>query len=1238
MKKFYAFAASVAMSAMSLMAQAQSYTVLEDMTSKIVNADFKADAPVTSTVCTYDYDMEGNATTLYGQQAVTGWVAAAQSDNTLVSTGRTDAEARKDGLNARAGGIFAFYDESKGGDVAFGLGSSTTYPPTILDDHKGPALGMVAVWSSDIKYSQEITLPAGAYAFVVSTCNTLGGDPITNYNGFVAEDGTQYLSKTTTYEPNETLWQDDVTMFILDKETKGTINIGYKAGNFGSAKAPHLFIEGVKLYRIDPAPLIKEKVDARKEALLELIEAGLEVGADTDAAQRVYDNDNATMDEVNEAIDNQIKINKAAVTDLSDFFITNPHFTMDDAVEGGITTYDYDRSKNSVEYYGMQPVKGWNANRPAASLADNPVDKNTGVNNGQASGVYEIGSGAFLGGTAYTVPGEMSDGSKEGKVLGFVACWSSVAQYTQHVTIPAGEYTLTISYYNINGTLPIKKNLMGFVADDGTEYLSDKTSFEIGAWKKMTVKFTLDEGTSGNFSLGYAADNKGSGEMPKFFIDGISLNYVGEADFDPSIFALKATVEEGNTLLESDFYDKLKEEFESVVSAGDALVKSQSADADKNKQAADAINAMIDVINANIRAYETLSTFADETLADAMEKYADVPALYDRLVELNDEITMEVLQEYTWSTEQINATIDSLDVMIKEEVEKLWKATAAAGTELDKDLDITILLDGLSYTYSTTAQQGTNVPDKEWAYGDATNFKTQFATAEVWNQSPFKVVRTLENMPAGTYTVTTRGFYRTAENSINYENYQADQTDYAFVFAGHNRTGLANQAQLAAPTNEMFGTEVSGVYMPNSQADAEKAFKSEEYAGIVEKSVKTVLTKDGNLDLGVCAKKMEGNSWVVWYSFQVAYNAIDESVMEEELECFKDEVLDYIDSNEDYLTTPVMNAALKATDGNDLAAIAEAYDNLQENFAAVAALQKAGEDLMGVEAYYETASVSIQKAYDAFFEKLDSFEKLTTEQVNALIQDAKDIMDVIRIPGESEKASDDNPVDMTQVIVNPDFEQNAAKEQAKGWTLVKGEGASGNYQIQTGFEGVSMEFWSNTTGEGTKFNFYQRLAKLPAGTYEITADMANSLNGQQPGEGTGAIYLYAAAATGDNLRYASSEPVSVQSESLNGDDKVWKNYSVTITIEEGQDLVIGAMNVDVLSARWAMVDNFKLTYYGKASSKSDSPADPVIIEDVETVASAASIYSVSGTRVSALSKGVNIVKMTDGTVKKVLVK
>lgn len=204
-----------------------------------------------------------------------------------------------------------------------------------------------------------------------------------------------------------------------------------------------------------------------------------------------------------------------AASDLSTRFLTNPHFAEDEVVVGGICTYDYDCEKNGVAAtnFGMLPCKGWEL-------------KNAG--NGRAAGVFKAGSGAFLGKPDFKVPGKARAGADSKNMLGVVTCWSMSVQYAQACTLPAGQYTLTIPVYNVGGDVAITKNLIGFVADDGTEYLCVTTNYPVDEWKTEEVVFNLDEETSGYFSIGYSSPNSGSAVCPHLFTDGFSIDYSGD--------------------------------------------------------------------------------------------------------------------------------------------------------------------------------------------------------------------------------------------------------------------------------------------------------------------------------------------------------------------------------------------------------------------------------------------------------------------------------------------------------------------------------------------------------------------------------------------------------------------------------------------------------------------------------------------------------------------------------------
>ena len=1215
--------------------------IISDVTSKVQNADFSADESVTATIRTYDYDMpdqlgQGNGgTDLFGQQPVTGWTAANPSDNIYM-----ERDARTDGANARAAGIFTLLKDGEYGDeIGIGLGGTYYAPYEAEGVTSGKVLGMVAVWGADVRYTQPVTLPAGDYMMVITLQNTAGGEAFLNSNnGFVFEDGSATYSTKMSFAVGE--WETDTIFFRLTAGSAGALSLGYKSGNYGSAGAEHIFIDNVKLYNIETNVIDQKAVDEAKEKLLEVIKVGEDREADTSAAQDVYDNPNATLEEVLAAIEAQKELNEQAITDLSAFFIKNAHFSLDDPIEDGITTYDYDMpdpkgaNGKAVTHYSMQPVTGWTA----SSLSDNTLQEGRGDAdpNGRASGVLAIGGDAFLGGGAFKAPPAMSDGTTEGKLLGFLSVWSKMSQYTQRVSLPAGRYTLTFSYYNVGGNGAVSKNLMGFVADDGTEYLGTTTTFTANKWLQESIKFEIYEPTAGYFTMGYTAANAGSGSMPHLFVDGVSLNYVGTG-INASLFALSAAIATGEEALEKEFYTELRDQLEEAVGTAQELLDNVSDDDEANTAAADAISNLISDVNANIAAYEKLERFYETDLSVAVEKYdaENYPELNETLTAMQDEVA-DAKNDFTWTTAQIEEYIAAFAPAIKAEVQKLFDAAVASGEKLNVDLDISILFDQMAYTYSTSAVSGTNVPDKEWKYGNAGNFKTQYGTAEVWNQSPFEVSRTLANMPAGKYTITTKAFYRTADNETNYASY--DETNpTAFVFAGNVKTPLANVVEIANRDGADFEgwTAISDgeVYVPNSQKAAYDLFNNDQYENL-EKSVATALVEDGDLKFGVKADQMEGNCWVVWYTFSLAYNALDNDAVNDELQGLIDQATAVLNGEEPILVVKAdtdLNDAItkgeEARDGDSLdekkaamEALKDAIDYTAEGRTLLAELTTQFTFFSDLEMAYPDI-VSADETLQSCFEQAEG-EFATNEDVQNLTNAFPAAWFSYVLGQDMTSASESNPVDVTGLLINANFDSGNASYWdciAAVDTLEDGSedrvGQNQGYQnnvVYTNEDGdieinQFIEAW-RPNGEFLHDGIVANMLAdvLPEGYYRLSAD-AFSHNQKEVGEeGIVGVYLFA---TNDTDTFTT--PVATGSSSP-------EHFSLDF-YSDGQSIFTVGLYVQNTNASWIVGDNFMLEFVGHEPTSS--------VEGVEVAANngRSVIYNLAGQRVSKAVRGLYIV-------------
>lgn len=737
-----------------------------------------------------------------------------------------------------------------------------------------------------------------------------------------------------------------------------------------------------------------------------------------------------------------------------------------------------------------------------------------------------------------------------------------------------------------------------------------------------------------------------------------SLKYYGNEDVEANALLL---------IKGDDVYEKYEdgEAYQGLIDAYNAAVDAYDAAA-----TADEINAAVANIkeakaelDENIQAYKNLNAKIEEWDALVGKNNDLVGAEWDDFTDfmMGEEIegypTPAIPEiEYSLTTEEIQKYI--------EDVEALYSAAVAA-----------CIRPGADCTHMLTNPGFTDPNGKGWTVGGNCNNKALtggfiptaahpnagFPVAESWH-STFDIYQEVSGVQDGIYSLSLNGFCR-LDDGVDSEvpafiymnefatrlmNIQEDKISKDEAIDGFNcylttasdgpwsTNPIFEGAKSQSPANNTDSDSGDGYYWPNGMEGASVAFSAGRYEAKVYG-----LVEGGKMRIGI-RNLTSTHVWALWSNFKLTYEGKSEEALNSILPLYVEKLATYVDENN--LTTPVIEEANKAiAAGDDAADVDEKYDAL---IAINKALNDAMENAAALKDYDASYTALVDAAnsssntaaVDEYNEKIDSFssvEELETAAIRDMIADMDVLAARLAIPSV-EGASDDNAIDMTSVIKNPDFQENAAQEQANGWTLVKGETAQGNYQVQNDFDGVGMEFWSNTQGEGTQYDFYQVIKYLPAGTYVLTVDASNSLNGQEAGVGEGAAYIYAGAGTDGNFRTVLSDPIAIQEEGCNDN---YNNYEVVINLKEGEDLIIGSKNIGQLSARWVMVDNFKLSYLGTESTREEStPEDATAIMSVAPIASPAAIYSLSGTRMNTLQKGLNIVRTADGSVKKIMVK
>lgn len=555
-----------------------------------------------------------------------------------------------------------------------------------------------------------------------------------------------------------------------------------------------------------------------------------------------------------------------------------------------------------------------------------------------------------------------------------------------------------------------------------------------------------------------------------------------------------------------------------------------------------------------------------------------------------------------------------------------------------------------------------------------------FPVAESWH-SIFDFQQTVNNVPDGIYSISLNGFCRLddgVDTSVPAEIYmnefatplqniaddgispdEAQDGFNCFLTQGswkNNPIFAENSTEKPAGWDLLDQTTVNenGYYTPNGMAGASIAFSAGRY------EAKTYgLVEGGVMKIGVRNYKST-HVWALWSNFKLTYEGKTVEAIRAVLSSNIEKMNVYLENNADNLNTKaqgdLQDAITSATDagkGTNADAMWEAlkaanasFAEVQESAVAYTALLAALDELDGVAGdYYENASAEAQAEYDEV--KNIEPSEMTAEELKALIERVKTVASKLKIPNTS-GVSDDNPIDMTSLIVNSTFD------------------TIGDF---TGWEGDSFGAGGTTSNCAERYNMnyntYQDLLGLPAGTYKLTVagfyrrgSIANDYKLSLDPEADQQLYAYLYAQSED-LEYkapimplmggampGSEAPGGVDVGENSGlsvpnsmaDFTAWKEAGYYLPTEKYNTVIfkvgesgkarIGVKKEEKIDPDWSIFDDFTLTYYG-ADSKLETGIEAA---DVETEGTPI-ITTLSGVRVKSLVKGINIVKIGNKTIK-----
>ncbi|MBQ0103255.1 MAG: dockerin type I repeat-containing protein, partial [Prevotellaceae bacterium] len=626
--------------------------------------------------------------------------------------------------------------------------------------------------------------------------------------------------------------------------------------------------------------------------------------------------------------------------------------------------------------------------------------------------------------------------------------------------------------------------------------------------------------------------------------------------------------------------------------------------------------AALDTITANYNAYEEYRKVVDE-VAEALgteELYGDAA---DELTDYLLTYEEEILEAGLMSTEEILAEAQR----IRDLIAKARKESVKEGG------DVTSLIVNNNFDNKLTGwSHDPKYADGSWGgLCDAAldNFNP---CVERWNDN-FDFYQDIV-VPTGVYELKAQGFNRPNDNTVtSFTDYMNNPDDNsaicAYIYANDKQAkiksiGAHHYTENLASNCSSTEWEGSTVYIPNGMTSASAAFSLGDY----DNSVYGLVTGD-SLRIGI--RSIDGTEtgrWTLWDNFRLTYwgkNAdkltelLSELIEENEALLAEEKPMSEADKQALQNTIDDAYSAITVGDGNTMfdayVAMTEASKNAKECIQAYADLADALVELEGaIETYAETAREdALDDAATLIEEISEALENGTysLDEAKAKIEAVGTAMVALTLP--KEKVTDENPADMSSVIVNATFDVIG---DFTGWTG-SGFGAGGTTAACA--ERYNMAF-----------DTYQDITGLPAGTYKVGVDgfyrRGTSSNDYdiESAQGSNAkrhAFIYAETSEGSysNRIYAISAGAVASTESFGGatakygSDKVipntmaaavnwfengmYKDNNIIVKVGEDGKLRIGVKKSEKISEDWSIFDTFTLTYYGDESAKKVS-GDP----------------------------------------------
>lgn len=371
--------------------------------------------------------------------------------------------------------------------------------------------------------------------------------------------------------------------------------------------------------------------------------------------------------------------------------------------------------------------------------------------------------------------------------------------------------------------------------------------------------------------------------------------------------------------------------------------------------------------------------------------------------------------------------------------------------------------------------------------------------AEAYNRANFDIYQTITQGKKGVYSIEVQAFFRLLRpkhegaNPNAWTKWQAgEQIAPAWVYLNDVQTPLQciySEGALGGKLpNETTYTKKDidmpegeeGNWYPNTMEQAAQAFAAGMYKST---AVGLVMNDNDPIRIGIKGN-LEGANWAIWDNFKLTYLGFSVDVVKPILEEETEKVSKKIDESDDNYVMmgktayeTVANAvadAKTAAEAEDGEVMFAALSNLLATDSIInasskvfAELKTANQKLADAISGYEDASEDAIEAATTLNETISDLlpaHSIEDSLVAGYIQKIEEAIAALRIP-VYDGASDDEAVNFTTVIINPDYATDN-----NGWS---GTGASRNG------DAANAEMFNKD------YDYYQDLTGLPAGTYML---------------------------------------------------------------------------------------------------------------------------------------------------------